>query len=504
MKQMIFSLFIFLFILCLACSVLNTVICRDWNQLDKEIRDSIIGKAAAKKKIIDLNRRLKAAFSTKITHSVFTFPVKNYSSKSIGGNNGSGYIPGDYDYYDGNKHTGHPAHDIFVVDKNRDSVSDRTGKPVEILSFTDGVVVAVNGEWEASSALRGGKYTWIYNPALDRYFYYAHLDRVLVNVGDIVKSGGLIAYLGRTGKNAFMKRSPTHLHFMCLSFDKGEMSPVDAYKELCGAETVEYTAPPAVNNEKNRFPWLKGNVSPMERIKDIPPPANYSRVTVTKDSFAGWLRDLPLKPRDTPVYLYNGKKKWRQDVHYRVVDIDTGKGDLQQCADAAMRLRAEYLFSRKAFNKIRFNFVNGFNADYSTWRKGYRVVVSGNRCRWEKKAGVDDGYESFRKYMRVVFTYANTHSLSLEMAPVRDVRDIRIGDLFIEGGFPGHAVIVVDMAKSSDGGRVFLLAQSYMPAQDIHILKSPFSISPWYDIGFGDRLETPEWTFKKTDLKRFY
>ena len=105
--------------------------------------------------------------------------------------------------------------------------------------------------------------------------------------------------------------------------------------------------------------------------------------------------------------------------------------------------------------------------------------------------------------MRIVFTYANTYSLSAEMNPVSDVRAIEIGDLFIQGGFPGHAVIVVDMAKNSAGHIVFLLAQSYMPAQDIHILKSPFSISPWYDINFGEQLETPEWTFKKTDLKRF-
>lgn len=490
------TIIISLFAFCLAFPTLHADVCRDWDTLDKKIRDSKIAKETAKKKIIALNRELKTAFSTKITHSVFSFPVKDYYSNSIGGSNGSGYVTGGYDYYDGNKHTGHPAHDIFVADKNRDSLCDRTGKPVEILSFTDGVVISVNRDWEPGSAIRGGKYTWIYNPVLDRYFYYAHLEKVLVNVGDIVKSGSRIAYLGRSGKNAFKKRSPTHLHFMSLSFHDGKMSPVDTYKELLESKTVRA-------GETNRFPWLRGNASPRERIKDIPPPANYSRVSVTKGSFAEWLRDLPLKPVETAVYLHNGKKKGRQDVHYRVLDIDTGTGDLQQCADAAMRLRAEYLFSRERFDKIRFNFVSGFNADYPTWRKGYRVIVNGNRCRWEKKAGANTGYKSFKKYMRVVFSYANTHSLSREMKPVRDVRDIRIGDLFIEGGFPGHAVIVVDMATDGSGNRVFLLAQSYMPAQDIHILKSPFPISPWYDIRFGDQLETPEWTFKKTDLKRF-
>ena len=52
--------------------------------------------------------------------------------------------------------------------------------------------------------------------------------------------------------------------------------------------------------------------------------------------------------------------------------------------------------------------------------------------------------------------------------------------------------------------KVFLLAQSYMPAQDIHILKSFDNyISPWYKLDFGDTLNTPEWTFTRGDLYRF-
>ena len=44
------------------------------------------------------------------------------------------------------------------------------------------------------------------------------------------------------------------------------------------------------------------------------------------------------------------------------------------------------------------------------------------------------------------------------------------GDVFIKGGSPGHAVIVVDVAIYPQTGKtVFLLAQSYMLAQQIHI-----------------------------------
>ena len=86
------------------------------------------------------------------------------------------------------------------------------------------------------------------------------------------------------------------------------------------------------------------------------------------------------------------------------------------------------------------------------------------------------------------------------------MQEMKIGDVFIEGGFPGHAVLVVDMAINNQTGRkTFLLAQSYMPAQEVHILKSPLdpALNPWYDLEFGETLYTPEWTFSRNDLRRF-
>jgi len=38
------------------------------------------------------------------------------------------------------------------------------------------------------------------------------------------------------------------------------------------------------------------------------------------------------------------------------------------------------------------------------------------------------------------------------------IKNMNIGDVFIVGGSPGHAVIVVDMAVNSDGEKIFLLA----------------------------------------------
>ena len=47
----------------------------------------------------------------------------------------------------------------------------------------------------------------------------------------------------------------------------------------------------------------------------------------------------------------------------------------------------------------------------------------------------------------------------------KELSEMQIGDVFIRGGSPGHCVIVVDMAVHQETGeKLFMLAQSYMPA----------------------------------------
>ena len=101
---------------------------------------------------------------------------------------------------------------------------------------------------------------------------------------------------------------------------------------------------------------------------------------------------------------------------------------------------------------------------------------------------------------RRVFGIANTASLARELEPVRDPKRLEAGDVFIEGargGRFGHAVLVLDVAESASGERVFSIAQSYMPAQDIHVLVNPGEprLSPWYRATADGSLVTPEWSF---------
>lgn len=262
----------------------------------------------------------------------------------------------------------------------------------------------------------------------------------------------------------------------------------------------------ALHAQSVYYPWLVKYESCNSIANRIPVPDGYARIQTESHTFANWLRKLPLKAGSPPVYLFNGKLKANQTAQAAVVDIDVGNRDLQQCADAVIRLRSEYLFSRGKYQGIHFKFTSGHVAQFTRWRRGFRPVVKGNKVNWVRSAKADSSYKNFKKYLTIVFTYAGSYSLSKELTPLHDINQMKIGAVFIQGGFPGHAVIVVDMAVDRETGeKIFLLAQSYMPAQDIHILKNlkNSKLSPWYSINFGEVLETPEWIFKKNDLKRF-
>lgn len=234
------------------------------------------------------------------------------------------------------------------------------------------------------------------------------------------------------------------------------------------------------------------------------PPKGFERGEVKSGSFAEYLRSLPLKVDGAPVKFYDGSVKPRSP-HAAVIDLDVGTRDLQQCADAIMRLRGEYLFEKKEYDSIAFHFVNGFLAEYSRWAKGERISVRGNKTSWYAAAQTDYTHDNFMKYLNMVYSFASTLSLSKELK-FKDFQNLDIGDVFIQGGAPGHAMIVVDLAENDKGEKAFLLAQSYMPAQSIHIVKNPENAmdSPWYILGdINSVLETPSWNFYLADLHSF-
>ncbi|UOQ70485.1 DUF4846 domain-containing protein [Hymenobacter cellulosilyticus] len=234
------------------------------------------------------------------------------------------------------------------------------------------------------------------------------------------------------------------------------------------------------------------------------PPAGAQRVAAAPNSFAQWLRYLPLQPAGAAVHLHNGKLKTPQTVHAAVVRIDVGPRDLQQCADAVIRLRGEYLFSQNP-DKVHFHLTSGHDIWFSDWHAGKGFTVTGEEVKVSPKAVEPPTHPVFRRYLDQIFTYAGTRSIEREMQPVA-LASLQPGDVFVRGGSPGHAVLVLDVSVNSKTGRkYFLLAQSYMPAQEIHVLRNLQNpkLSPWYELNDQTVLETPEWSFTTDQLRRF-
>jgi len=222
--------------------------------------------------------------------------------------------------------------------------------------------------------------------------------------------------------------------------------------------------------------------NPFTKIEKIPLPAGFVREVADAGSFTSYLRNIGLKA-GTTVYLYNGQPKQNQSAQFAILNISTGNTDLQQCADAVIRLRAEYLFEQKQFDKIIF---------YDNDKKAYSYLPPYTR-------------DNFDKYLNHVFAMCGSASLSKQLRPVAGLSEIQAGDVLIRGGFPGHAVLVIDVAVNGSGKKIYLLAQSYMPAQDIHVLVNPINagLSPWYEVNDDDIIKTPEYSFTKHELKRW-
>ncbi|MBI1305274.1 MAG: hypothetical protein GC181_01520 [Bacteroidetes bacterium] len=236
-------------------------------------------------------------------------------------------------------------------------------------------------------------------------------------------------------------------------------------------------------------------------ISEIPLPEGFSVLVPKDSSYSKWLNNLSIEC-DSPVRLYNGSLKYNQNIHYAVLKFDVGKRDLQQCADAAMRIRAEYLFQSGQKQKIKFHFVSGDECKWSDYSKGYRAKVTSNSVIFIKSSNADTGYQSFRNYLDLVYTYAGTASLPQDVKKI-SVEEIEAGDLFLQTSKPyGHAITVLKVIRNAEGKSKMLLAQSYMPAQSIHILLN--GKTPWFEVPSSEEsLETPEWIFPANSLNRW-
>ena len=208
------------------------------------------------------------------------------------------------------------------------------------------------------------------------------------------------------------------------------------------------------------------------------------------------------------MHLYNGELKGYQGAHAAVINLDVSNEDLQQGIYAVIRLRAEYLFYTRQFDKLVFQTPDSLQLNYLQYLKGKRIIIQGNKSSvnfYGKKYSDAFNHDVFSLFMDDVFRYAETSAFYSTLKNVSS-DSIAPGDIFIHNGNPGHAVIIVDMAiNEKTGEKIFMLAQSYRPAQQMHILKNDYNknLSPWYPVHPKSKVITPEYVFSWDELKRF-
>ncbi|AZB34115.1 DUF4846 domain-containing protein [Chryseobacterium bernardetii] len=236
------------------------------------------------------------------------------------------------------------------------------------------------------------------------------------------------------------------------------------------------------------------------------PPENYQWQEEKPASFGYFIENFKLKPYGSQILRYDNSPISTQHLHEAVFDIDTGNKDLQQCADAVIRLRAEYLYKIKKTDDIKFHFTSGHLLSWNDYKNGTRAFVNGNAVSFRKTAGDDDSYQNFRNYLDLIFNYAGTISLNKETWPVLKKSDLKTGDILITPGSPGHVVFIAGVCKNKEGKKLFLLSEGFTPAQSIHLLSNPFqkNISPWYDLDVDNaETKTARYIFKPTNFRSF-
>jgi len=187
--------------------------------------------------------------------------------------------------------------------------------------------------------------------------------------------------------------------------------------------------------------------------------------------------------------------------------MDIGTSNLMQCADSLIRLHAEFLWSQGRAKEAGYRFTSGDLSRWADWVQGERFSIRGNQVERMPGPPRDADHGSFRRWLDLIFTYAGTASLARDAQRLGTDEPLQIGDFFVDPGFPGHAVMLLDLAEDHSKRRVALVAQGFMPAEDIHILRARSAINEvWFPLPeeAEDTLATPSWkAFPRSSARRF-
>jgi hypothetical protein len=234
-------------------------------------------------------------------------------------------------------------------------------------------------------------------------------------------------------------------------------------------------------------------------------PKGFKRVEYATGSFQEYLRNYELKPFGSKIINYDDSQYFWQSGHVGVLEIPVPKNGLQQCADALIRVRSEYLWDNNRKDEIGFNFTSGHYCSWLKYAEGYRPKIDGNKVSFHKTAAKDHSKTNFYKYLNLIYTYSGTLSLYNELPKINDVSKLQIGDMLIKGGTPGHIAIICDEIVNETGDKLFLLFQGNTPAQSVHLVKNleDSTISPWYKLEKDAVISVSNYTFYDSKFVRF-
>ena len=331
------------------------------------------------------------------------------------------------------------------------------GRMMRVIFYEDGTLDSFFEEWQENYPewdFDGNPnhermyYKYKGNPLKDKHITFVNMFGETEEFK--VTSDGRLAYFNPYSFNY------NETTYMDLVYKKGD-------KENEGGKRYDMTP-----NVEKELSYLYGvneiNNAGMTIGTRFNPPAGYARKEAPKGSIAEFYRNYPMFPSTHHVTNCFGQIY----ENTQVLKMDLIGDNIQQCADAAMRLRCEYLFSQKQYDKISFHVSNG-----NIW--SYNNYLSKNN----RKVGED----SLRDYMFYLFSWCGSKSLDdYDTVPVA-FPDIQIGDIACRGGTPGHVATIVDIAYPTDGSTntiAVLFAQSYQPAQETEIIDGRWFILSEY------------------------
>ncbi len=233
-------------------------------------------------------------------------------------------------------------------------------------------------------------------------------------------------------------------------------------KIMVGGTPSQEKAVESVQNGRISKKISPKKMPPPSAVYKIPLPSGYQRVVVPENSFSAFVQKMPLKDRNW-IALFNGDilGPLAYDM-WGVVNIPLlFTQDLEQCADYAMRIWAEYHKAAETLDNF------------------YLFKYGGQKEHFSKSK------RSYTSFLKRAFVNSNSHSLKKGCKVVEE-SDLLIGDMVVqnEKGGIGHVSMIVDICQNEKGEKLYLMGYSFMPAQEFHVEKATdeFGIAGWFPL----------------------